>query len=98
MATSGDLFQRLEINGVRYSHIVDPATCIGMTNRALATVVAPTCMMADAIDTTLTLLPEDKARELVRKYDVAARMIRVENEKPLEFQNRKFERLLLKDD
>jgi len=31
ISTSGDLFQRLEIGGVRYSHIVDPRTGIGLT-------------------------------------------------------------------
>src|SRR6186713_1842923 len=29
LATSGDLFQHVEINGVRYSHIVDPRTGVG---------------------------------------------------------------------
>ncbi|MBT8486398.1 MAG: FAD:protein FMN transferase, partial [Phycisphaerae bacterium] len=33
IATSGDTEQFVEVDGVRYSHIVDPATGLGLTNR-----------------------------------------------------------------
>ena len=40
VATSGDLFQFVEIDGVRYSHIVDPRTGLGLTHRSTVTVLA----------------------------------------------------------
>ena len=60
LATSGDSFQRAEIGGVRYSHIVDPRTGIGMTDHGLVTVIAPSAMLADALSTAVSVLgPED---------------------------------------
>jgi FAD:protein FMN transferase len=56
VATAGDIEQHVEIEGRRYSHIVDPATGLGLTNRAMATVVAPTGLAADAVDTAICIL------------------------------------------
>jgi thiamine biosynthesis lipoprotein len=33
VSTSGDLFQHVEIDGVRYSHVLDPKTGLGLTGR-----------------------------------------------------------------
>ena len=38
-----------EIDGVRYSHIVDPRTGLGLTHRVAATVRAPSGALADAL-------------------------------------------------
>ena len=48
IATSGDTYRYLEHDGKRYSHIIDPRTGYGLTNRSVVTVTAPTCMAADA--------------------------------------------------
>ncbi|MGP1273505.1 MAG: FAD:protein FMN transferase [Phycisphaerales bacterium] len=49
VATSGDLEQFIEVDGVRYSHILDPATGIGLRGRIAASVVAPEAWLADAL-------------------------------------------------
>ena len=36
VSTSGDLFQFVEIKGVRYSHVLDPKTGLGQTGRRSA--------------------------------------------------------------
>ena len=41
VSTSGDAEQNVEIGGVRYSHIVDPRTGLGLVGRRSVTVVAP---------------------------------------------------------
>jgi thiamine biosynthesis lipoprotein len=69
VATSGDTEQFVEIDGVRYSHIVDPATGLGLTNRAMVTVVAPDGMTADALSTTVSLLGPQRGLELAEKLD-----------------------------
>ncbi len=67
VSTSGDLYQRLEINGVRYSHIVDPHTGIGLTNHALVTVIAPDGTTADSLATTLSVLGPDQGLAFLRR-------------------------------
>lgn len=60
VSTSGDLFQHIEIDGVRYSHIVDPQTGLGLTDRSLVVVIAKTCQGADAWSTTVSVLGPDR--------------------------------------
>jgi thiamine biosynthesis lipoprotein len=56
ISTSGDTEQFIEINGVRYSHIVNPATGLGLTNRIQATIIGPDATTTDTLDTTVSLL------------------------------------------
>ncbi len=56
IATSGDLYQFVEINGTRYSHILNPKTGLGLTQRILVSVIASTGMEADSLATTLSVL------------------------------------------
>ncbi len=57
VSTSGDLQQFVEIEGRRYSHIIDPATGLGTTDSLLATVVAPNGLMADPLATAACVDP-----------------------------------------
>ncbi|MFN0068849.1 MAG: FAD:protein FMN transferase [Limisphaerales bacterium] len=56
LATSGDLFQFVEIGGVRYSHIVDPRTGLGLTDHGLVTVIARDGTSADGLATALSVM------------------------------------------
>ena len=49
VATSAGTEQHVEIDGVRYSHIVDPRTGLGLTARRSVTVIAPDGATADAL-------------------------------------------------
>jgi thiamine biosynthesis lipoprotein len=60
VSTSGDVEQFVEIDGVRYSHIIDPSTGLGLTNRAMATVIAPDGLTSDALDTPICILGAEK--------------------------------------
>jgi FAD:protein FMN transferase len=67
VATSGDVYQFVEVEGVRYSHIIDPRTGLGMTNRIQTTVIAATCMEADAWASAICVLgglAEERQRAL----------------------------------
>lgn len=76
VSTSGDAFQHVEINGVRYSHIVDPRTGLGITDRSTVVVVAKTCLAVDAWSTTVSILgPEQGIKKLVESHPEAAAMI-----------------------
>jgi len=94
VATSGDLFQRVEINGVRYSHILDAATCLGMTNHALATVIAQNCFTADRLATACAVLEGEAALKLAARHGAAARIVAMKGEAPAATSNWRFERML----
>jgi thiamine biosynthesis lipoprotein len=72
LATSGSTAQFVEIDGVRYSHIIDPRTGLGVTSGILASVIATDAMVADALATTLTIVPARRDVLLEHFPDAAA--------------------------
>jgi len=68
LATSGDVFQYVEVEGRRYSHIVDPRTGMGLTDRSLVTVIARDGMIADALATALSVLGPQRGFEVMKAY------------------------------
>jgi thiamine biosynthesis lipoprotein len=82
LATSGDLFQRLEIDGKRYSHIVDPRTGIGLTDHSLVTVIAPNCFTADGLTKVVSVLGPDKGLKIIEESrGASARVVRKPGDK-----------------
>ena len=65
VTTSGDAFQHVEIAGNRYSHIVDPHTGLGLTDRSSVTIIARDCMTADSLATAASVLGPRAGLELV---------------------------------
>ena len=60
IATSGDYRNFYEVDGVRYSHTIDPQTGRPVTHRgASVTVVASDCASADALATALLVMGPD---------------------------------------
>ena len=64
-ATSGDLFQHVELGGKRYSHIVDPHTGYGMTDHSLVVVIAPDAVTANSLSTTTCVVGPTRGLQLV---------------------------------
>ena len=56
VSTSGPEPQSVSIDGVRYSHVVDPRTGLGLTTRWYAIVESKDCAVGDALATALTVL------------------------------------------
>ena len=76
VTTSGDAFQAVEIEGVRYSHVVDPRTGLGVPGPAAVTVIATDCTTADAVATAASVLgPEDGLPFVERVPGAAARFV-----------------------
>lgn len=63
--TSGDAYQYVELNGRRYSHIVDPRTGLGLTTRLSVTIVAPTGIEADSVATAVSVLGVERGAAYV---------------------------------
>ena len=72
VTTSGDAFQSVTIDGVRYSHVVDPRTGLGVTGPAAVTVIAPNCTTADALATAASVLGPTAGMPLVMATPGAA--------------------------
>lgn len=74
VTTSGDAFQGVEIDGIRYSHIVDPRSGLGVVGPSAVTVIAPDCTTADALATAASVLgPDAGSRAIAEHEGVAAR-------------------------
>lgn len=76
MATSGDYRNYYEIDGVRYSHTIDPRTGRPITHKlASVSVIAANCALADAWATALNVLGPDKGLEVAQQHKIAAYFI-----------------------
>lgn len=76
IATSGDVFQHVEIEGRRYSHIVDPRTGVGLTDHSLVSIIAHDCTTADSLATAVSVLGPERGLRLAKQAGVAVRIVR----------------------
>jgi thiamine biosynthesis lipoprotein len=98
VSTSGDAFQFIELDGKRYSHIVDPKTGLGLTERSSVTIVAPDCASADALATAVSVLGPRRGLELVEKTPgVAAFIVRAMDDKTETDSSRRWSALKLEN-
>ena len=67
ITTSGDLYQYIEFEGVRYSHIVNPETGLGVTDQNSATVIGKDATLTDAFATALNILPPEFGIAMINK-------------------------------
>lgn len=58
ISSSGDAEQHVQIGGVRYSHIINPATGQGLTHRIGVTVVAARGIDSDGLSTAASVITE----------------------------------------
>jgi thiamine biosynthesis lipoprotein len=75
VSTSGDAEQHVTIDGVRYSHIVDPRTGLGQTGRRSVTVIAKHGITSDSMTKAMALMEPDKALKLIETIGGAATLI-----------------------
>ena len=67
VSTSGDVFQFIEHNGKRYSHIIDPKTGYGSSFQRNVTIIAKDGTEADWLATAFSLLPVNKIKRISKK-------------------------------
>ncbi len=68
LATSGPSEQFVEIDGARFSHVVDPRTGLGLTDQHTVFVIAPTGVEADGLATALSVLGPAEHAHLLALY------------------------------
>ena len=76
IATSGDRNQRLDANGKRYSHILDPRTGQPMMDHALVSVIAKDGLTA-GISTACSVIGPKEALKLAAEWHAAIRIQRM---------------------
>ena len=77
VATSGDYRNYFEAEGRHYSHIIDPRTGYPVAHDLVSvTVVHPSCMIADAWATALTVLGPERAMAVAQAQGLAVYFIR----------------------
>jgi thiamine biosynthesis lipoprotein len=77
IATAGDYRKFFEIDGRRYSHIIDPARGRPVDHGlGSVTVVAETCIEADGWDTALLVLGPERGYACAEKLGIAALFVR----------------------
>ena len=75
ITTSGDARQFVEIEGRRYSHIVDPKTGLGLSRRSSTTVIAPTGWQADSYATAVNVLGAKAGLPWIEKHPGCSALI-----------------------
>ncbi len=82
LATSGDYRQFYEIDGKRYSHIIDPKTGYPVQNGVVsASVVAGNCALADGLATALMVMGPEKGLALINSLENVDALIVVRDAK-----------------
>ncbi len=94
VSTSGDAEQWVEIDGKRYSHIVDPRTGIGLVGRMSATVVAPNGITSDSLTKVVAVLGPKKGFAIIEKTPgVGGRFVRKTDKGTEVFVSKNFPKL-----
>ena len=80
IATSGGVNQFLEIDGKRYSHIIDPSTGVGTSCARQVTVVCDSATHADVLATVGCIIDEARFEEILRTHFQDASAVIMEND------------------
>ncbi|MDJ0976811.1 MAG: FAD:protein FMN transferase, partial [Planctomycetota bacterium] len=75
VATSGSSEQYVEIDGVRYAHVLDARTGMPLTEQREVTVISHSSLRADATATCIHILGPDRAQEMLDQNAVSIGII-----------------------
>ena len=75
VSTSGSSEQHVDIDGRRYSHIIDPSSGIGLVDDITVTVIARDGLESDGLDTAVSVLGAARGLALIASRPDAAALI-----------------------
>jgi FAD:protein FMN transferase len=67
VATSGNYEQYVEIDGIRYSHNIDPRTGRPVRGVQSVTVISPSAELSDALATGVTVMGKEAGLDLINQ-------------------------------
>jgi thiamine biosynthesis lipoprotein len=98
ISTSGDAEQHIEIGGTRYSHILDPATGIGLTHPIQVTIIAPNATTTDALATGVSVMGLQRGLALVDSLPGTAALVLTRSDgKERVWASRRFKSIAVKE-
>lgn len=76
VATSGDYRNYIEVDGKRFSHIINPQTAKPIDHKLVSvTVIHPSSMTADGLSTAIMVMGPEKGLAFAQQHDLAVMMI-----------------------
>ncbi len=79
VATSGDAYQYIEHEGIKYSHIIDPRTGYGVSYQRNVTVIAKDGATADWLATACSILSIEDSKKICNKMQAELFISSIEN-------------------
>ena len=99
MATSGDYRNYFEVEGVRYSHTLDPSTGYPITHTvASVTVLAETAALADGYATAINVMGEEAGLDLANRINLPVLVILKLNSEFTMLSSKAFDEYMAKHD
>ncbi|MCA8989437.1 MAG: FAD:protein FMN transferase [Planctomycetaceae bacterium] len=98
VATSGDASRYVEIDGVRYSHLVNPQTGIGLTESSSVTVIAPDGTTSDALASVVSVMGAERGFKILPELKAEALVVTRPKGKEVSVQTCGFSRYLVPGD
>ena len=68
IASSGDYYRFIEVEGRKYSHIIDPRSGYGANQPSQVIISARNCALADALASTISILGMERGKELLAYF------------------------------
>jgi thiamine biosynthesis lipoprotein len=90
IATSGGIYQYIEHEGKKYSHIIDPRSGYGITARRNVTIITRFGWDADWLATACSILPIDDAKKLARRNNAELLITELDNGQLVYYSTKEF--------
>ncbi|MCW3078824.1 MAG: FAD:protein transferase [Segetibacter sp.] len=90
VSTSGDMYQFIEHEGKKFSHIIDPKSGYGITSMKNVTVIANDATTADWLATACSIMPIKKAKRLAKKLRAEVLIAELKNGVIVQSSTKKF--------
>jgi len=82
LSTSGDTEQFVEIDGRRFSHIVDPRTGIGLTSRIQVSVISGSSTVSDSYATAICVLGKQQGLQFAERRKLQVLIMEMDGATP----------------